>query len=61
MEPDVYMVCNQADIDSATGQCTAVHYVQAPTMLPPVDAVAGVSIAMAIIGVWALAFVYKHL
>jgi len=30
-------------------------------MLPPLDAVAGVSIAMAIIGVWALAFVYKHL
>lgn len=61
MDTDLYMVCNQADVDPTTGQCTAVHYVQAPTMLPPLDAVAGGSIAMAIIGCWALAFVYKRL
>lgn len=56
-----YVVCDQANIDPATQQCSTVQYVQAPTMLPPLDAVAGGSIAMAIIGCWALAFVYKRL
>lgn len=56
-----YIVCDQANIDPATQQCSQVQYVQAPTMLPPLDAVGGTSIAVAIFGVWALAWVYRNL
>lgn len=59
--PTVYMVCEASAVDATTGQCTHVQYVQAPTMLPPLDAAAGAAIAVAIMGCWALAWVYKHL
>ena len=56
----VYVVCDASAID-ANGACTQVQYVQAPTMLPPLDAAGGAAIAVAIIGLWALAAVYKSL
>lgn len=57
----VYQVCDQANIDPSTQQCSQVQYVQAPTMFPPLDATGGIAIAVAIFGVWALAFVYRNL
>lgn len=57
---DVYMVCAQSAID-ANGNCTQVQYVQAPQVLPPLDAVSGVAIAVAIWGLWALAAVWRTL
>lgn len=59
--PTVYLVCDQANIDANTGQCTAVQYVQAPMLIPPLDATGGGAIAVAILGVWALAAVWKNL
>lgn len=56
----VYLVCDAANIDSS-GACTQVQYVQAPTMLPPLDVAGGTAIAIAMIGLWALAAVYKSL
>ena len=56
-----YVVCDDANIDPTTLQCTQVQYVQAPTMLPPLDATGGGAIAVAIIGLWAVAAVYKSL
>jgi hypothetical protein len=43
----VYLVCDQSNIDSTTGECTHVQYVQAPTMLPPLDMAAGAAIGSA--------------
>jgi hypothetical protein len=57
----VYMVCDQANLDVTTGVCTQVQYVQAPLLLPPIDSAGGVAIALAIIGVWAVAAVYRSL
>ncbi|MHA6203504.1 hypothetical protein ACXU4B_03655 [Dyella soli] len=56
----VYVVCDASNIDPS-GVCTQVQYVQAPTMLPPLDAASGAAIAVAIIGVWALAAVFRNL
>lgn len=56
-----YVVCDSANVDPNTLQCSQVQYVQAPTMLPPLDAAGGAAIAVAIIGLWALAAVYKSL
>lgn len=59
--PLVYMVCDQSNIDATTGQCTSVQYVQAPQIFPPLDVAGGVGIAVAILGVWALAAVWRNL
>lgn len=56
----VYMVCDQSAID-ASGNCTQVQYVQAPQVLPPLDAASGAVIAMAIWGLWALAATWRTL
>lgn len=61
MAPLVYIVCDPADIDAATNACTHVQYVQAPMLLPPLDAAGGVAIAIAILGLWAVAAVWKSL
>lgn len=55
-----YVVCDAANVDPSTQQCSQVQYVQAPTMLPPMSAGSGAAIASAILAVWALAWVYKH-
>lgn len=56
-----YVVCDSAYIDPNTLQCSQVQYVQAPMMFPPLDAAGGAEIAVAILGLWALAAVYKSL
>lgn len=55
-----YMVCDSSAID-ANGNCTQVQYVQAPVLIPPLDATSGVAIAMAIWGLWALAASWRTL
>lgn len=57
----LYTVCASSAIDTTTGACTAVQYVQAPSLIPPLDAAGGFAIATAIIALWALASVYRKL
>ncbi len=59
--PDVYMVCAQSDIDGTTGQCTHVQYVQAPLLIPPLDAQAGMELGMGFFAVCCLAACWKKL
>lgn len=54
-------VCDQADIDATTGACLHPQWVTLQTMLPPLDAAAGVAISAAILAVWALCWGYKVL
>jgi hypothetical protein len=56
--PLVYLVCDAASID-ASGACTAVQYVQAPMLIPPLSIQAGTAIGLAIWGLWALAAAWK--
>lgn len=49
-----YMVCDASAID-ANGNCTAVQYVQAPLLIPPLSYSEGAAIGAAILGLWALA------
>lgn len=56
-----YMVCEEADIDPTTGVCAHPHYVQAPQLIPPLDATAGSALAVAVLGVWAAAAVWRNL
>lgn len=57
----VYMVCESADIDTATGACLHPVWMPIPSLLPPLDAAAGVAISVAILCVWALAYGYHLL
>lgn len=57
---DVYLVCAQADV-LPNGGCTNPHWVQVPTLLPPLDITAGIAISVAIITLWAVAFVWRQL
>lgn len=57
----LYVVCDEADIDPATQQCTHPQYVQAPMMFPPLSASAGAEIATAMLTVLALVAVYRRL
>lgn len=59
--PLVYMVCAQDDVDPQTGTCAHVVYVQAPTMLPPVDAQTGVLLALPVMGLWYLAASWRRM
>lgn len=59
--PLVYMVCSQDDLDPTTGACAHVAYVQAPTMLPPMDAATGSILAAPVIGLWYFVAVMRRL
>jgi hypothetical protein len=60
MAVPVYMMCDPADIDPATHVCLHPVYVQAPQLIPPLDMAGGIAISIAILGVWALAAVYRN-
>jgi len=59
--PLVYMVCDPSAIDASTNTCTQPQWVQAPQLIPPLDITGGIAISIAVLGVWALAAVYKTL
>ena len=59
--PLVYMVCSQDDLDPTEGTCAHVQYVQAPTMLPPLDTQTGVVLALPVIGLWYLAASWRRM
>jgi hypothetical protein len=59
--PLVYMVCSTDDLDPEQGTCAHVQYVQAPNMLPPLSLQAGTEIAVAIMGLWYLAAVWRRI
>lgn len=51
-----YATCADADYNPQTGQCTNVVYVQQPTLLAPLSIDDGVSIGLAILLCWAIAW-----
>jgi len=68
MQSTLYMAClpaNQAsETDSdgtTTTTCTAPQWVPAPSLIPFLDAAAGVALGVAILTCWATAYGYKSL
>jgi hypothetical protein len=57
---DLYLVCAQTDIQS-DGSCLHPHWVTVPTLIPPLDIPSAVAISAAILGLWAVAYVWKSL
>lgn len=57
----VYVVCDQDDVDPQSGTCAHVAYVQAPTMLPPLDTATGVTLTLPVIGLWYLAAAWRRM
>jgi len=56
-----YIVCDQANIDPATQQCNQVQYVQAPTVIPPLDIQSGAELGSALFVAWTLAACWRKL
>lgn len=56
-----FMACDSANIDATTGVCSAPYWSPPPSLLPPLDAVGGMEIGVAILAAWATAFTFRHL
>ena len=52
----VFMVCDSANVDATTGQCSAPYWVPQPQIFPSLSAADGASIAAAILLAWAVAY-----
>jgi hypothetical protein len=48
----LYLACNDADYNAATGECSAPYYSEAPSLLPAITAWEGFQISFAIVGCW---------
>ena len=52
-------VCQDADFDATSATCSAPQWVEYAGGLPPLSAVDGMQISMAIVGCWAIGFIVK--
>ncbi|RUL78770.1 hypothetical protein EKH80_02865 [Dyella choica] len=59
MTGTVYLACDPANVDATTGHCSAPYWVAQPSMLPPLDAVGGAAIGVAILLTWATAYSFR--
>jgi hypothetical protein len=55
------MVCNGADFDVSTGECSAPYYSQVPSFVPAISASEGLTISFAIVGTWTIGLVARLL
>lgn len=51
--------CAAGNIDPTTGACSAPVWIVQPSMLPPLDAGSGITIAVAILACWAIAYGFR--
>lgn len=58
----LYLVCDLADYNATTGECSAAYFTeQAPgSVLPPLTVEQGAVIGAAILLVWAVAWCFKQ-
>lgn len=55
------MVCDSTQIDTATGQCSHPYWMAQQTLIPPLDAAAGIAIGLSILTCWGMAFAFKSI
>lgn len=61
MADPVFMVCDSANVDASTGQCSAPYWVPQPSMFPTLNATDGAVIGGAILVCWAVAYMGRAL
>ena len=61
MATPLVLACDSADVDATTGQCAHSVWVQQQSFFPEFDATSGITIGVAILTVWALAYGYRSL
>ena len=61
MATPLVLACDSADVDTTTGQCAHPVWVQQQSFFPELGAADGVTIGVAILTVWGLAFAYRSL
>ena len=56
-----YIACDSANVDPTTGVCSQPVYVMQPTLIPPLDTTTGVTLSIAVLACWAVAYGFKVL